>query len=1142
MIIWVRQMSMAAVLVALAVGTVSGAEQTFEVVERLNRTWRAQLVRQQVEAAAGVFHRDSARLSGPDGSIPVQLTDIETWGDTPFVKQAAAAFFVPQLLPLATNRYTLTFGPKAVGRTANAAVRLKARFSRYTITTDDIGIRLLRGSKTYRHAVPAADVPGPVRGLRMRDGRWTGGSQLYGTNSAITAYAAEIVEDGPVFVSARVVYTYSDSNTVTCLFRVVGGDHAVEVDTHATQNDRTMGWRWRLGDDDVTFPRATVLSGRHRYTREDELTAPFGTSLSAWTGDGWFRFAPMLLRLRSESPAGEVHLTSRDAGAWYESRPLAAIADFTRWKRGSMGWFWRGWRDTRLGIGADKAGLVTITSHNGKGTRRWTLSVDVDGTRQAETFAGKAGTAHTPHPRLDEVQAMILEWPDGEPRNPHLLLDAEELQAAAKREPKTIAALADLKALREQLDLLGEYDLMRLSLNAAGRYDVLINSPQLAPDERRLLRAQAAYLMYRLASPYNWSVERGYGSGNPNMSVSHSLNAGVMALALRDHPLSAQWVADADAVTKTDFWLEHVVDASGYWPESSHYARVSWANIVRFGILATRAGVRDYLGDPKYRAAALFYEQTLTPPDPSRPLNPERARDPDDRGLRVNVPYGRGMRFDAWGFGGMLARAYAERDPEFSRTMQWSWQQTGYTSQASHNLMGLETLYADRTLPTETPTWGNAHYPNLGTLLRGHVGARDDEHYLLLVSRYPRNADGEIWPADVGMIAKWFAYGVPLATAFPRVPETAHVLLQNRVLLACNWDPETKASPANDYQTKTKNDVLTQLPDVAYVAVDFDIVRNDPTGHNVGVPANTPAFPLRETIGVAPFAWRRQMLRVDDDRLGGRHYLVLRDTVSGGQPTQWHFWTLSEKMGEAAAATDREAFLADKPGNALAPLRPLTGNRFTAVGSFGVDLETYVAAPLATPRYTLRYGTQAGAYGVWGRAPTYQDLLHLQRSDDGSYFVALCPRRAGEAAPTFETQGDGHIIRVHAGEATDYLFLSEKPVEVAGDRVRFQGTAGTVRLSAERIALRVSAAGSVTVDDTWGLTADTAAALTVSGGDRVTVTTDRPADHGAQLTLRLAPGDWTPEAAAAGVVWRQEAQGQWLLQLPAGVSTVTLKP
>ncbi len=1131
-----RAAGIGAILMALAAAAPAG-EVAFEVVERLNRAWRSQLIHHAVEASEGAFHKGSARLSGPDGPIPVQLTEAEYWGETPFVKRASAAFFVPELLPLATNRYILSFGPKAVKPARADGLNVSRWFGRMTITTPDVGIRLLHGSKTYRPPAPAAEVPGPVKGLRLHDGRWTGGSALYGTNNTVVSYVAEGVESGPVYASAKVVYTYADSHTVTCRFRVVGGDHAVEIETLSSRHGPEDGWTWTLGGDGTAFPRATMLSGRAIYTRADEAKAPFDTSLAAWTGDGWFRWAPMLLRLRTESPAGEVHLTSRDAGAWYEPRPLEEIADFTRWRPHTMGGFWRGWRDTRLAVGADAAGTVTVTSHNGKGCRRWTVSVDADGARQAETFAGKAGTAHTPHPRLDEVNAMVLEWPDGEPRNPHLLLSAEELQAAAERDPAAFADLSDLDTLRKQLDLLGEFDLMRYSLQVAGRYDALINRDGLDGGERRLLRAQAAYLMYRMASPYNWSVERGYGSGNPNMSVSHHLNAGMMALALRDHPLSAQWVGEA--ARKMDFWLDQVIDASGTWPESSHYARVSWANMVRFGIAATRAGVRDYLGNPKFRAAALFHEQTLTPPDPSRPTTMAQAQDPAWRGVRVNAPYGRGVRFDVWGFGGLLARAYAERDPEFSAVMQWSWAQTGYGRQASHNLAGMESLYPSRDLPIATPAWESTFYPNLGYLLRNHVGAPDDESYLLLVSRYLRNADGEIWPADTGMIAKWFAYGMPVASAFTRVsPETAHVLLNNRVLLACNWDPEKKESPPNVYQTTTRHEGFARLPEVEYVNVGFAVTRNDPAySHNIPVPPDVPAFPVRNQVGETPFDWRRQLLRVDDGRAGGRQYVALRDTVSGGQPTQWHFWTLSEKLGETAAAADREAFLADKPGNKAAPRRELTGDRFTAIGQFGVDVEAYVASPGDTPRYTLRYGTQAGAYGAWKNTPTYQDLLHLQLPGDGSYFVVLYPHPAGHPAPEFATLGDGRIVRVRAEGGTDYLFMSDVPAQAEADSVRFDGTAGTVRLTEGRIVLSVAAPGS-TAHEAWAITATTPAALAVTA-DTAGVSVDAT-NSPVTVTLRLT-GDWEPVAPPAGAGWQKREDGRWQLELPAGVEALTLR-
>ena len=43
--------------------------------------------------------------------------------------------------------------------------------------------------------------------------------------------------------------------------------------------------------------------------------------------------------------------------------------------------------------------------------------------------------------------------------------------------------------------------------------------------------------------------------------------------------------------------------------------------------------------------------------------------------------------------------------------------------------------------------------------------------------------------------------------------------------------------------------------------------------------------------------WQRRLMSVKDDDADGVRYIILRDTVRGDQPTQWHFWTLSEKIG-----------------------------------------------------------------------------------------------------------------------------------------------------------------------------------------------------------------------------------------------------
>ena len=92
-----------------------------------------------------------------------------------------------------------------------------------------------------------------------------------------------------------------------------------------------------------------------------------------------------------------------------------------------------------------------------------------------------------------------------------------------------------------------------------------------------------------------------------------------------------------------------------------------------------------------------------------------------------------------------------------------------------------------------------------------------------------------------------------------------------------------------------------------------------------------------------------------DDDPAAANYFLFRDSVRGGQPTLWQFWTLSEKIGTPDQVRDREAFLADRPGDRVAAARPLLGDRFTALGQFDVDVEYYIASPTDTPRATLRF-------------------------------------------------------------------------------------------------------------------------------------------------------------------------------------------
>ena len=410
-------------------------------------------------------------------------------------------------------------------------------------------------------------------------------------------------------------------------------------------------------------------------------------------------------------------------------------------------------------------------------------------------------------------------------------------------------------------------------------------------------------------------------------------------------------------------WMDRL-DAVGYWNESGHYSRVSVAKFLWFAVALKKAGFHDYFTDSRIQKMCMFYEESLTPQDAL--VAPKR----------LSAPYGRGSHSSNWGLSGITSRATADVAPDLSRNLAWSYEKTGYGTFMGDNMCNYETLYPLRTLPTQQPDWKSTYFPSLGTLFRSGIDTAQ-ENYLLLCTQYYSNPDGEIWPSETGGVLHWFARGKPLSRRFGSLPDmnNDHGLLVSRVMLATNWQPG-QTTPFG-YETDTTMDGKAMLPRLDYVNAGFQWTA--PWTRFITPPSTLPAFPTVPQDGVTPAHWQRQLMSIRGDGLNDAQYLVFRDTMTGGQPSQWQFWTLSSRIDEVGAA---------QQGNGA---RTLAGNRFTAVGAFGIDVEYYVASPSNTPRNTLHHTSGDHGYNV----PTYsvsQDLLHLQLTGDGHYFVALFPR------------------------------------------------------------------------------------------------------------------------------------------------------
>lgn len=740
---------------------------------------------------------------------------------------------------------------------------------------------------------------------------------------------------------------------------------------------------------------------------------------------------------------------------------------------------------------------------------------------------------------------MVLDWPaESGKKHPHLFLDREDIEGVWERAAEDPELMRHLRGryaasalqvlmkppeertekevqkvvdrLRQQLAKMGNFDVMRYSIATVSLYDALIDSDLLSEEQRRLFRAQMAYLGYLMAGPQCWSTERGYGSGNPNMHCSYILSLGVIACALPDHPKSEQWADYATAWM--DEWLDDEVGPNGEWlPEGSHYGIVSLEPQLSYAIAARRAGYHDFTNDPRLKKLLLYFAKTHTPPDPQR------------GGHRVTGAFGRGTSGNKLAIFGIAARMVGEQDPEFSRTMQWMWAETGYTYRlGDYRLGGYRSYYLDRRLPKKAAEWDSEIFPRLGTFLRDGFDT-DHESYVNVLACVDSRRNLDIWTPGIGGISQWFGRGAPLSTCFTFDTgyKVRHELLREGVRLARNYSPGEEGGPFGHY-TETHFDTFAPLPGLDYVRTR--IVNTEPDTRD-WFPPKLPSYPRVKPATGTDLDWTRQVLflknPVEAESTSGPAYLVLRDTVRGGEPTAWQFWTLSERIGTPGQAAERDAFLADKPGESILGARRLPrSDRYTAVGQFDMDVEYFIAHPSDTPRHTLRYG------GEFRRVPEYQDLLHLQLPGDGAYYVAIYPRPRGEAPPTFRNLADGRVIKTSGAFGTDYAFLAVERAAASAEGVSFSGTAGAVQRRGEVTVLSLGAEGRVEAQD-CALEAGFAAALRV--GARQATLTAPPGCPGGEVKIRV-PAGWKPEAGGGGKV--AEAEGGFAVALPQGGAEV----
>lgn len=673
--------------------------------------------------------------------MPVQLADAKFWPGTATVKTASLAFVIDDLPAMTTAPYTVAHGRAPVSQIAAADVpppdlALKADDNRIEATTNRFGVRLLLGEKTYDPVAAAADVPGPVMGMRLADGARFGGSRLYST-TPVAGYAARLVEKGPAFMRVECRYQYAEGTTNSMTTQLNAQGNRVYYSTSVSKKQPNDGWEILLnGLPPLAFqympeqvkvqPRTHAIEGWKERAIADYPTGivsslvPWGEWTTEFTQTEFFlafvdedtalktppgnlddpAAGPTTIQLHDASTAPadgrKLFIQRLDAGAWVEPRSGVSCAKAS----------------VPLIRAADGSLLLRIS--NKSGVRQWTISENPSYRAKLIKLLAPTNTMQDGLEDFNIVKDMALDWPSTGPKHPNLFLGAADFAQAAAKNPEAIQRLMDPEAIRKDLASYPFFHTMRKSADVICRYDALIDSDLIKLEDRKLFRAQMAYLAYRLASPANWSPERGYNIGNPKMTAAHSVNQGLAASVLIDHPMAKVW--SEKPITSMNAWMD-AIDAAGHWPESSHYARVSESKFIFYAIAAHRAGLHDFRTDPRFKRMFTFYQRTMKPPDPMRTM-PAGTKDAPKH-PRVTPPYGREGNGESIGLGGVVAKAIAKLGPAYSRTLQWNFASGHFSRQTGEPMAGYDQLLTDASLPV--PRGHTEAEPAFATLGDGMV-------------------------------------------------------------------------------------------------------------------------------------------------------------------------------------------------------------------------------------------------------------------------------------------------------------------------------------------------------------------------------------------------------------------------------------
>ena len=1099
-----------AIWMALFVAPVAAAAAEplaiYECFEVTGRDWPRTLITYDQEFPRNTAQAGNVRLRDAAGrDKPVQLSRARLHEDGSLA--SARVSFFAELPKGGSYRYELHSGaPAAVSNVPS--VRLRG-----TVLTLDNGataIRLPGGQRQF--AKPLAMVGergtairnlerledsgiafGPIAGIRLADGHWTGGSYFAAESieavrfrqksratepdvatlrvalenaPKVTGYETRVTEQGPLFVEATIRFAFDNGGYYQMTVQALAGDPALRI-------DELLDLKTNCPGDNPLYVALVLNDG--------------------WKPGGWKPDAAFFMTTRRQDKCGPFEDALKTHG--YSSRYASAGVDYRQ----------------------DRAVLTEVVPHDMWSERAHYFGlVKSDDLRanKAAAFLGvvpiHAGSWRAAHwvfpPKSPHLFQQVLSYTDGsvelrwtmraQPHPQNLLHTGEfdpEFGLTGMRRLWCLVGgpfqyhdtLYPLRAYEGSVNL-DNYKDWNLAWSDETR---AAQSVPLAPEDANsgpIGHLNVAFICddpeyawashYRQAEKLTWAVdlkrklqrpglsaaERGYiqrnvaafcymisepdlntrasmtHQGNPNMPVNRFFALPFAAALIPDHPMTKRWM---------DVSAEYVrykaggnVAPLGAWSELISYYAASAPTVMHGAFEARRAGRLDENTARLAAAPVDFTLKLLSPVDPR--FN-----------ARVVPGFGHegALMFNQWT---PAAALIGDLDPELAAAFVWARDQQKRPGAMQHD-NGFTELAGDQSglLAKATPELirqqlASVWLPGFGAVLRAHAGDPNETYLGYRQGYLASHSDAN--QGDFVIYAK----GAPLTVMSLR-GYAIHGDKYKEMNDQFGWHSRVRFGQQSDNGgwpgggpvSGVHRHFFSDSADYLRSIGDYSPKSADPK-----VPF------ARDLSSPDTVRWTRQILFLKDKRADGPNYFVFRDSFRNRDrgdktdlpQTWWYQRTLGTRDQVAASDTGLEY---------TSQWRQKMSTRFLQPARVGIESRD-VSAQATLYNHLAKTWTAASSptlgndgdttiaetmtVNAVGPMPPGQDVM-----------AVIYPRAKEEAAPQCESLADG-AARITTYSSTDYVFANLEGMTFQNADVSFDGVAGAVRVFQDEVHLIVA--------------------------------------------------------------------------------------